>query len=66
MNITKITATFEDNSEVVLFPLAPAVVTAPIIEEPVKVAVTDADGHDTTFVPEVTPEVLPEQPAPTA
>lgn len=52
MALEKLVATI-DGVEVVLFPVETPTVPAPIIEEPVKVDVVDAVGHDTTFVPEV-------------
>ena len=64
--ITEIKATI-DGVETVLFPVA-VVAPAPVVEEPVKVDVTDAVGHDTEFVPEVIPEApveAPVEPTPT-
>ncbi len=61
--ITKITITLDDGSTQDIFPVS----TIPVVEEPVKVDVTDTDGHDTVFVPEIvdvspTETVVPEVP----
>lgn len=47
--ITKIVATLEDGSEVVLFPVTPVETTAPTVTE---VDVKESDGTVETFVPE--------------
>ena len=51
MNITKVVATLEDGSEVVIFPIVPV---TPVPEVPVeKILEVKTDGTETTFVPEV-------------
>lgn len=49
--ITKIEATLDDGTVIVLFPSTPA--TPPVPDPVVKVDVVTESGEDTTFVPEV-------------